>query len=429
MDIELKEEKRWLDIDAVLKHPSKFAPDDFTPGDELKSAFMEYGKVLVVGAGGLGCEILKDLALMGFKDIHVIDLDTIDLTNLNRQFLFRMKDVGQYKSKVAADFVMKRVPGCKITSHISPIQKFDKDFYSQFQVIIAGLDNIEARRWLNFLVHSLVEFENGEPKPETVHPLIDGGTEGFRGQARVIWPLKTACFECTLGSLPKQHAYNMCTIANTPRIAEHCIAYAFLIQWGKELGDKKLDKDDPEHMRWIYEKALERAAEYKISGVTLTLTQGVVKNIIPAIASTNALIAAACSNEAFKIMTGCSKRIEDYMMFMGQTGIYTNTFPYQPKDDCLVCSSLKVRTKTISKSATIADFLKFLTEELELEKPSIVNHEGKSIYISNLASMYEDELKTTFGDFVAKGTFTEKPELFITDRKIPTHLKFSLTLE
>lgn len=101
-------------------------------------------------------------------------LDTIDVSNLNRQFLFRQADVGKSKAETAAKFVERRVKGVKITPHNCKIQDKDDDFYMQFQLVICGLDSIEARRWINAQLVDMVDEDN----PDSLKPLIDGGTEG-----------------------------------------------------------------------------------------------------------------------------------------------------------------------------------------------------------------------------------------------------------
>jgi ubiquitin-activating enzyme E1 C len=126
-----------------------------------------------------------------------------------------------------------------------------------------------------------------------------------------------------MASMPDDNGVHthLCTIASKPRIPEHCIQYALIIEWPlltefknadtfkmkekpkeseikednvKQVGAVELDKDDIEHMTWIYNRAVLRASQFDIKGVTFSMTQQVVKNIIPAIASTNALIASAC---------------------------------------------------------------------------------------------------------------------------------------
>ena len=86
---------RWNHIKKLLERRGPFSHDSHDTSNPYLKIIRNYVKILVIGAGRLGCELLKDLALMGFKTIHVIDMDTIDISNLNRQFLFRQCDVGR----------------------------------------------------------------------------------------------------------------------------------------------------------------------------------------------------------------------------------------------------------------------------------------------------------------------------------------------
>src|ERR1700678_3583735 len=110
-----------------------------------------------------------------------------------------------------------------------------------------------------------------------IKPDVTGPPEGFKGQARIILPTVTSCYECSLDMLNKPTTFPICTIANTPRLPEHCIEWASVLEWPRVHGEgKKMDTDDPEHISWLYEKASARAAEFSIEGVTWSLTQGVV---------------------------------------------------------------------------------------------------------------------------------------------------------
>ncbi|KAG7221567.1 hypothetical protein INR49_017098 [Caranx melampygus] len=109
---------RWNHVRKFLERPGPFTHPDFEPSTESLQFLLETCKILVIGAGGLGCELLKNLALSGFRLIHVVDMDTIDVSNLNRQFF---SDVGRPKAEVAADFINSRIPGCKVVPY--PLQK------------------------------------------------------------------------------------------------------------------------------------------------------------------------------------------------------------------------------------------------------------------------------------------------------------------
>ena len=308
----------------------------------------------------------------------------------------------------------------------------------KFNVVIAGLDNVEARRWLNAMLLDLVQTDDdGNIDPETIIPFIDGGTEGFLGQSRLFVPMMSSCFECSVGTMTPPKVFQSCTIASIPRRPEHCIAYAHKMLWPRlkslktaskydmvPVEDKntpdpngvKLDKDDVEHMSWIFNRAVERAKKFNIEGVNYNLTMQVVKNIIPAIASTNALISALCVNEAFKVLTWSAFGLNNYFMYMGQDGIYSRTFNYKKNPQCPLCGSEPITYKLDGDNEFDMFYKKLLNDQvLKLKNPSVSTNDDKALFLSNkmLRSSYEENFKKKLKDL-----FPDKTVLRITDPKV-----------
>jgi|LakMenE01Jun11ns_1017448.scaffolds.fasta_scaffold9938545_4 molybdopterin/thiamine biosynthesis adenylyltransferase len=142
--------------------------------------------VLVVGAGALGNEIVKNLALVGVGKIHIVDMDKIENSNLSRGVFFRNSDLGSFKAEVVTSRVMELNPDISVTFDTVEIQKLGVGFINNFDLIIGGLDNREARLWINRAARKLGKY------------WVDGAIEGIRGLVR-MFGVDGPCYECTLG--------------------------------------------------------------------------------------------------------------------------------------------------------------------------------------------------------------------------------------
>lgn len=199
-------------------------------------------RVLVVGAGGIGCELLKNLVCAGFGSgytqsdlgagdnqddetlvttlmsrapgIVLVDLDTIDLSNLNRQFLFRKQHIKKPKAIVAKETASQFNPTVNIDARHGDIfdAEYDVDFFQGFDLVFNALDNVKARQHVNRMCMAANV------------PLIESGTTGFNGQVQAIQKGLTECYDCN--TKPVQKSFPICTIRSTPSQPIHCIVWA-----------------------------------------------------------------------------------------------------------------------------------------------------------------------------------------------------------
>ncbi|EFI27654.1 ubiquitin activating enzyme [Coprinopsis cinerea okayama7 len=178
----------------------------------------------LVGSGAIGCEMLKNWSMIGLATgpkgvIHVTDLDTIEKSNLNRQFLFRPKDLGKFKAEVAATAVADMNPDLKdkILAKQEPVGPateniYDEAFFDSIDGVTNALDNIKARLYMD---QRCVFYQK---------PLLESGTLGTKGNTQVIIPHLTESYGSSQD--PPEKETPSCTIKNFPNAINHTIEWS-----------------------------------------------------------------------------------------------------------------------------------------------------------------------------------------------------------
>uniref|UniRef100_A0AAY4DCK3 E1 ubiquitin-activating enzyme n=1 Tax=Denticeps clupeoides TaxID=299321 RepID=A0AAY4DCK3_9TELE len=189
-------------------------------GDKLQELLAKQ-RYFLVGAGAIGCELLKNFAMMGLAtgdgEVIVTDMDTIEKSNLNRQFLFRPWDVTKMKSETAAAAVKQMNPAIRITGHQNRVgpdteKVYDDDFFENLDGVANALDNVDARMYMD---RRCVYYRK---------PLLESGTLGTKGNVQVVIPFITESYSSSQD--PPEKSIPICTLKNFPNAIEHTLQWA-----------------------------------------------------------------------------------------------------------------------------------------------------------------------------------------------------------
>ncbi|XP_042341101.1 ubiquitin-like modifier-activating enzyme 6 [Plectropomus leopardus] len=228
--------QQWFFLDAieVVRPLQSVSVEEFFPkGDRYdglracigESMCLELHKlrVFMVGCGAIGCEMLKNFALLGVGlakssgEVCITDPDLIEKSNLNRQFLFRPHHIQKPKSTTAAEATHEINPDLQVDAHLNKVcpateSIYNDSFYSRLNLVVTALDNVEARRYVDSRCVS------------NQRPLLDSGTMGTKGHTEIIVPNLTESYNSHRD--PPEEEIPFCTLKSFPSVIEHTIQWA-----------------------------------------------------------------------------------------------------------------------------------------------------------------------------------------------------------
>jgi len=366
-------------------------------------------RVLIAGVGGLGCEIAKNLAMLGVGCLDLVDLDIIEHSNLNRQILFTGAKFGEPKVVVAAKKLREINPNIIVKGYHTSLERLNPAIYQAADVIIGGLDSMNARLNLNA---QCIRFKKA---------LVDGGVSGYHGHLYTIFPYQNACYECNPLPVGENDEMAACTVVGVPRKRIHCVFkgdMAFKEKFDKEPNPKKLND-----IKFIQKVANELVNKHNFLP---EYTEDDIVKIIdrhdPGIITINAVISALQSHEVVKILhwrkghKGLGEPVQSYIIFNAMTMKFYH-IEKKRNPECSQCGKhvrrVSIKLRSQSPCGKIIDILKKNGFELDPDsEPILTLLDFNDIKIVDL-EQNPDENDLRNYEFITAAGFKDG-EIFVT---------------
>ncbi|MFX0122899.1 MAG: ThiF family adenylyltransferase [Candidatus Hodarchaeota archaeon] len=332
--------------------------------------------ILIAGVGGTGSELAKNLALLGIGNLILVDDDTIEYSNLNRQMLFREEDVGQKKAEIAKERIQEQFnPDMKIKQYSNKLQNIPQRIFHKADIIAGCVDNFLARQYLNAMA------------VELRIPLIDSATDGYFGQIQYIKPRITACLACETPPPPEETRVLTapCTIVGVPRVREHC-AWKALYEFNAkhERGPEETSLEDITELTKLANNC---ANKYSFGHFNEKELLQLILFHVPSLITVNAVTSGIQSQEIVKaiflekkeflkeseqttlenLLKAQRFRIPHFSVYSALTGTIS-TFDLVPDPNCMVCGQSNVmkhakRTIAVDRKLPFGSILETIRQE------------------------------------------------------------------
>lgn len=295
-------------------------------------------KILILGAGATGSFVSVNMVLSGVGSIILVDYDTIEVSNLNRQLLFHDDDVGKYKADVAVERLKTFNPDIEIIAFNQAMEKLPRELIEDVTVVVSCLDNFPGRRWANSLALDLKV------------PFVTGGMFAFLGNVQTIIPYETPCFECQ-------------PLISQEKLAQACTP---LGKTRKEIQHE--EKETP----------------------------------LPSVSTLSSIIGGLMSQEVLKQVLGIGKRVSNYLFYDGLSNAFTELELAKNPNCPICGENFKLKTvdAIVLNGELVEAFRYRIAFSFGLKDPKIM-HKGKYLKDTAKMDILQDETIYVLDDNLA----------------------------